>query len=208
MSVARIVLADDHPVVVDGLRRFFATIDGVELGGHCHDVTTLMGMDLDDVDVVILDVGIPGMLGGETIRALHGRSVRVLLFTMEPDSPRAIELVRAGADGIVGKSEPVERLAEAVARVARGETDLPEELAARSVGAPPTWPHESLSERELAIFHRSIRGTAPKVIAFDLGITVSSVYTYSERVRAKLGVSNQTELVAYAHRAGLLGQGA
>jgi len=206
VSATRIVVADDHPIVVEGLRRLFATLDAVDLCGEFHDVTTLMRADLADVQVVVLDVGIPGILGSETIRALHARGVRIVLFTMEPESPEAIELLRAGADGIVGKSEPVERLVEAIGRVAGGDTDVPARLAVRSARADEAWPHDGLSERELAIFRRLIRGTAPKEIAFELEITVSTVYTYAERIRIKLGVTSQVELLAYAHRAGLVGQ--
>lgn len=200
----RVFLADDHPVIVSGLERLFAGIADIETVGTAHDLTRSDASTRSDVDVFVLDVSMPGMLGGETVAAFK-RVAPVLLFTLEPESAQVLALLRAGAAGVVSKSAHVDTLLAAIRTVAAGGRVIPAELEARaSSGAD--WPHESLSEREHAIFVRLIRGISPKAIAFDLGLSTSTVYTYAERVREKLGVRSQVELVDYAHRAGLSGK--
>ncbi|MCA9536413.1 MAG: response regulator transcription factor [Myxococcales bacterium] len=203
----RVLLADDHPVMVDGLSRVLATEADIEVAGVAYDVRDLLAMDAGRADVVVLDVSMPGMRGGETIAALRGRFGPVLLFTLEPDATQVVELVRAGAAGVVSKSARVEELLRAIRTVAAGGRAVPMALAERVAAGGEGWPHEQLSERELAIFQRLIRGATPKSIAFELSLAPSTVYTYAERIRQKLGVDGPVALVDYAHRAGLLGRG-
>jgi len=206
-GVIRVFLADDHPVMVAGLARVLATVPDIEVVGTAHDISGVLAHAAGGMDVLLLDVSMPGMHGGETIHMLRERYAPVLLFTLEPETPLVVELLRAGASGVVGKSERVEVLLDAIRAVAGGGRVIPPAMLARVVAGGTGAPHEALSEREQAIFHRLIRGNSPKSIAFDLGLSPSTVYTYSERVRQKLGVASQTELVDYAHRAGLLGKG-
>jgi two-component system invasion response regulator UvrY len=205
--VIRVFLADDHPVIVSGLERLFASIEDIEVVGTAHDLRHLEALTLPDVDVLVLDVSMPGMHGRETIALLTQRFAPVLLFTLEPESAQVVALLRGGAAGVVSKSAPVDVLLAAIRTVAAGARVVAPELEARASSAGEGWPHEALSEREHAIFVRLIRGVSPKTMAFDLGLSPSTVYTYAERVRLKLGVSSQVELVDYAHRAGLLGKG-
>ncbi len=204
MSAVRIYVADDHPIVVEGLRRFFSTVPEVEWVGACGDAAALFELEPGTVDVLVLDVRMPGMHGTETLRALATRVPAILLFTLEPESALVVELLRAGASGVVGKSERVDNLLSAICAAAAGERVVSAELESRLRSDAATWPHESLSPREHAIFMRLIHGASPKEVAFDLGLSASTVYTYAERVRQKLGVQGSVELVAYAHRAGLL----
>jgi DNA-binding NarL/FixJ family response regulator len=206
-GVIRVFLADDHPVMVAGLSRVLATVPDIEVVGTAHALTGLDAQAAGSIDVLVLDVSMPGMHGAETIKALRERHAPVLLFTLEPETPLVVELLRAGASGVVGKSERVEVLLDAIRTVAGGGRVIPSAMHERVVAGGPGALHDALSEREQAIFHRLVRGNSPKSIAFDLGLSPSTVYTYSERVRQKLGVASQTELVDYAHRAGLLGKG-
>lgn len=203
----RVFLADDHPVIVSGLERLLASVEDIEVVGTTHDLRDLDSLDLPHVDVLVVDVSMPGMRGSETVALLTQRFAPVLLFTLEPESAQVVALLRAGAAGLVGKSAPVDVLLSAIRTVAAGGRVVPPELDARSSSSGEGGAHESLSARELAIFQRLIRGASPKSIGFDLGLSPSTVYTYAERVRQKLGVSSQVGLVDYAHRAGLLGSG-
>jgi DNA-binding NarL/FixJ family response regulator len=204
VNAIRILVADDHPIIVEGLRRFFGSVKEVEMVAFTHDLSELGASTLEDVDVLVLDVRMPGMEGTQTLQAL-GQQTAVLLFTLEPDSALVLELIQAGARGVVSKGAPVDVLMDGIKRVYRGETVIPDSLAEHLKQPTQSWPHLALSPREAAIFTRLIRGSSPKEVAFDLGLSSSTVYTYAERVRAKLGVQSQVELVAYAHRAGLLG---
>ena len=200
-------MADDHPVMVTGLSRILAGVPDVDVVGIAYDVHELLRTDPQDLDVIVLDVSMPGMRGGETVETLRARYAPVLLFTLEPDTAQVVELLRAGASGVVSKSARVEVLLDAIRTVATGGRVIPIPLAERVAGGGEGWPHEALSERERAIFERLVRGNAPKSIAFELQLATSTVYTYAERIRQKLGVDSQVALVAYAHRAGLLGKG-
>lgn len=202
----RVFLADDHPVMVRGLERLLAGEDDFEVVGVVHDLGDLDAHIPDTVDVLVLDVSMPGMHGAETIERLRTRYAPILLFTLEPESAQVIALLRAGASGVVSKSAHVTVLLDAIRTVARGGRAVPMTLEQRA-NSGDAWPHDALSEREQAIFQRLVRGVSPKTIAFELGLSVSTVYTYAERVREKLGVTGQVELVDYAHRAGLLGKG-
>jgi two-component system, NarL family, invasion response regulator UvrY len=206
MATVRIFVADDHPVITEGLTRYFATIDDIAMIGHCRDCAGLEAIDAASVDVLVLDVGMPGMLGAETVTRLRSRGHAILLFTLEPESPLVIGMLRAGAMGFVAKRESLDVLAEAIRSVARGARSVPEPLSALADDDGEGWPHEGLSTRERAVFDHMVRGIPLKSVAFDLGLSTSTVYTYAERVRRKLGAGSQAELVDYAHRAGLLGR--
>lgn len=206
----RVFLADDHPVVVSGLERLFAGVADVEVVGAANDLRDVTASALAEADVLVLDVSMPGMRGAETLAALPAlasRRLPVLLFTLEPESAQVVELLRAGAAGVVSKSARMDELLAALRAVASGRRAVPPELEARAARGGEGSPHDTLSERERAIFARLVRGVTPKTIAFELGLSPSTVYTYAERVREKLGVQSQVELVDYAHRAGLLGKG-
>ena len=202
----RVFLGDDHPVMVRGLERLLALEDDLTVVGMVHDLSELEARAPDALDVLVLDVSMPGMNGGDTIASLRARHAPILLFTLEPETAQVVALLRAGASGVVSKSAPVGELIDAIRVVARGGRAVPMALEVR-LRSGESWPHDALSEREQAIFQRLVRGGSPKTIAFELGLSPSTVYTYAERVREKLGVSGQVELVDYAHRAGLLGKG-
>ena len=202
----RVFIADDHPVMVAGLERILASVADIEVAGVAHDIAALHAANPQNIDIIVLDVSMPGMRGAETMQALR-LYAPVLLFTLEPESAQVVELLRAGGSGVVSKSARVEVLLDAIRTVAAGGRAIPIPMAERVAAGGEGWPHESLSERELAIFHRLIRGNAPKSVAFDLQLAASTVYTYAERIRHKLGVDSQAGLMDYAHRAGLLGKG-
>lgn len=189
----RVVVADDHPVVLSGLVAFLDQQEGLTVVGQRGDATQL---GEESFDVAVVDVRMPGVTPA-TVAALAERGA-VVLFTRNPRGDHIAALLEAGARGLVSKDAPLETLASAVRAVADGGTFLPE----REVR-----PHEQLSGRERAVFDALIRGRRPKEIAFDLELSLSTVYTYAERVRKKLELEDVRELVAYAHREGLLDDG-
>ena len=178
----RVFLADDHPVMVEGLERLLARESDVDVVGRVHDLRGIDAHVPAAVDVLVVDVSMPGMLGAETIEALRTRYAPVLLFTLEPATAQVVALLRAGASGVVSKSARFEELLGAIRTVAQGGRAVPMELELRTRSGE-SWPHDALSERERAIFHRLVRGVSPKSIAFELGLSQSTVYPYAERVR-------------------------
>jgi DNA-binding NarL/FixJ family response regulator len=124
-TVIRVFLADDHPVMVAGLARVLATVPDMAVVGTAQAMAGLDAQAAGSIDVLVLDVSMPGMHGSETIKALRERHAPVLLFTLEPETALVVELLRAGASGVVGKSERVEVLLDAIRTVAGGGRVMP-----------------------------------------------------------------------------------
>jgi DNA-binding NarL/FixJ family response regulator len=162
--VIRVFLADDHPVMVAGLARVLATVPDMQVVGTAHDIAGLDAQAPGSIHVLVLDVSMPGMHGAETITALRERHAPVLLFTLEPETPLVVELLRAGASGVVGKSERVEVLLDAIRTVAGGGRVMPSAMhdacgrragcAARRAERARAGHLPSVDPRELAEEHR------------------------------------------------------
>ena len=196
----RIALADDHPVIVDGITRWVEGEPDLEVVASANSLDALIPqLDAPAPDVLVLDFRMPGVDGVSTLAALAASGWSVIVFSLleEPATRRA--LVGCGVRGFVSKSEPLRHLVDVIRRVASGQTDLPDETAPLL--------HEQLSERERLVFDLVIKGMTPKEIAYELELTTSSVYTYAQRVRAKLGVESSREVIDYAHAMGLVVDG-
>lgn len=192
MSI-RVAIADDHPVVRAGMLAFLRSQANLQvvLEASSLDVPTLIA---SNPEVAVLDVRMPGVCAG-AIETLSAAGIAVLLFTRAPKGGPLPSLLAAGARGVVAKDAPLPEVLEAIDLAYRGELKAP---------APELRPHEELSPRERAVFDALIRSQRPKEIAFELGLSQSTVYTYAERVRRKLGMSDVRDIMTYAHREGLL----
>lgn len=202
----RVVIADDHPIVAEGLRRFFVAVEGVTVVATAASVDSLVAKLTDEVgvDLVVLDVDFPGMAGGATVRAIRERGPQVLIFTHQAPDELVASMVLAGARGFVSKSDPVDELVAAMRAVHAGGEWTSEPLRALVKSASSTPPHERLTERELAVFALLARGRSPKEIGFELALSPSTVYAHVERVRSKLGVASAIDVERYAARWGIV----
>jgi two-component system invasion response regulator UvrY len=202
----RVLLTDDHVVVRTGIRRALEPHRDIEVVGESATGDgTLSHPALATADVLILDMNLPDVDVLRLIPACRARAprLRVLVFTMQPEDAYAVAALQAGAVGFVGKDRPIEELVAAVRRIGRGGTHVSPALAARLLESPAmrsTLPHEALSAREREIFDRLVRGATPGDIAAALDLGPSTVATYLQRVREKLGVESNFELVQYAFR--------
>ncbi len=195
----RLFIADDHPVVVEGIERFVLGVPDVTIVGtaaHAHDLEERVAESRPDV--LSLDVQMPGMRGPSTVAAAAALGIPILLFTLHPIDDAIAALVHAGAKGYLGKSTLMPAYVEAVRTLYGGGTVLPEALTDRLAGPSPVPPEELLSPRELEVFERLAQGDSIKEAAFHLGVAQSTLYTHAARVREKLGVSSSAELVRYA----------
>ncbi|MFO8033885.1 MAG: response regulator transcription factor [Candidatus Bipolaricaulota bacterium] len=180
----RIVIADDHALVREGLTRLLSRCGCQVVGQASGAEEGLQLVRKLSPDVVLWDLIMPG--GGlDTLRALPG-TVRVLVLTAVDDVLLACEVARAGADGFLPKTSSPEKLTEAIARVARGETVFP--------------PLPELSPRELEVLEHLGRGAPNPEIARSLGLSVKTVESHVERLKAKLGKESAAELRAWAAR--------
>jgi len=199
----RVALADDHPIIREGLERWMHTVDDVTIVGVASDYASLHEiLEGANPDVVVVDYSMPGLTGATSIGQIVERGHAVVVFSLLEREEVLRSLVEVGIAGFVSKSQPVSELLEVVRAVAGGERVLP------SFEDAEPRPHELLSERERGILDRVLLGQTPKEIAFDLEVSTSSVYTYVERIRKKLGVESTQGLIQYAHRVGLVDGGA
>jgi DNA-binding NarL/FixJ family response regulator len=207
----RVLLADDHPVVVDGLRRFLEDSGRVEVQGVASSLPeALERLEERPADVLVLDLNMSGHHGVETIRDLCRRVgfPAVVIFSMLAEDQFALSLIRAGAKAFLSKSRSPDELLEAIVRAAQGRPTITDRLAQKLLvaeGLPTDAPHEQLSERERQVFMLLVDGQTPKQIARQLSLAPSTVHTYTERVKQKLGVDSLNDVLRYAFRHQIVG---
>ena len=207
-----LLVADDHPVVRDGLRGVFDgdpdfTVAG-EAGDGAEAVDRAMALG---VDVVLMDLRMPRMGGVEAIRLLRERApgIRVLVLTTYDSDADVLPAIEAGATGYLLKDAPREELVRAVRAAHQGQSVLAPAVASRllglmrapaAVGSGP----DALTEREREVLRLVAAGSTNKEAAKRLFISEATVKTHLLHVYAKLGVRDRAAAVAAAYKAGLL----
>jgi two-component system invasion response regulator UvrY len=161
-------------------------------------------------DVVVMDLGMPGMGGLEALRRIRARNpaARVLALSAHDDPMHARRALREGALGFLSKRSAPEALIEAIATVAAGrryiDPSLAQKLALAEIEGAARSPIEQLSEREFEVFIRLAKGATVQKIADDLKLSASTIGTHLYNIKQKLGVVNQSELTLLAIRHGLI----
>jgi DNA-binding NarL/FixJ family response regulator len=204
----RIGLVDDHAVVRSGYRRLIELEDDLavtaEFGDAESTYAALTAPGRCPVDLLVLDLSLPGQSGLELLRhlALRLPSLPVLVFTMHESAALVQQCLRAGAAGFVTKCSEPATLLDALRRIARGEIALSDDVAAAADGALPPR-HAALSVREFDIFQRLVVGHDVDRIAQTLHLSAKTVANYQTEIRRKLGIGNAVELVRYAREHGI-----
>ena len=207
MSALRVLIADDHPVVRDGLRAMLATQPDMELVGEAATGTQAVAQARAlRPDVVLMDLQMPDLDGPGAIAVLREQApeVRVLVLTTfgtDADITRAVE---AGATGYLLKDAPREQLFGAIRAAARGESVLSPSVATRVLGRMRAPAEEALSPRELEILGAVARGLSNKDIGRQLYVSEATVKTHLLRVFSKLGVDDRTAAVTVALERGII----
>lgn len=204
----RVMLVDDHAVVREGYRRL------LELQGDMHVVAeaadgaeALARWREGDIDVAVVDLGLPGLGGLELIARLRQRDprCRVLAFSMHRDPVWATQALRAGALGYVTKSSPPEQLVQALRAVSEGRrmisADIAGEVAMALLQDERPAAH-GLSPREFEVMRALVAGRSPKEIAESLHLSVKTVHNLHYQIKAKLGTSSDFELARLAWQNG------
>jgi len=207
----RIAIADDHPIVREGLRRIATEGADISVTGEAATAAALFTLlDSVPVDVVLLDVSMPGSAFVETLRALREKypTVRVMVLSVHPEDQWALRALRAGAAGYLTKDHSPEQLVDAIRRVAHGgryvSPALAEKLAASIDNSLAHAPHERLSDREFEVLRSLGSGMAVKDVATQLAVSAKTVSTYRTRLLEKMGLSSNADLVKYVIERGLL----
>jgi DNA-binding NarL/FixJ family response regulator len=213
----RILIADDHAVVREGLRAFLELQDGLEVVGEAEDGTAaVVEAERLEPDVVLMDLVMPRLDGVGAMRELRRRMprARVIVLTSFLDDDRLLPAIRAGAAGYLLKDVEPSELARAVYAAHAGEAMLDPAAAARLVeavadGQAASAPEEleRLTRREREVLELIARGRSNKRIAFELGISEKTVKAHVGRLLAKLGVTDRTQAALLAVRRGLVRSG-
>ena len=206
----RIGLVDDHAVVRAGYRRLLE-LEGMSVAAEFADADSayaaLSAGEDCPVDLLILDLSLPGRSGLELLRRLAVRrpGLKVLVFTMHDSAAMVSQCLRAGAAGFVTKSSAPEELIDAVHRAWRGERPLSADVAGLVESENAAAPHLQLSTREFDVLQALLRGASVEEISRQLRLSPKTVANYQTLVRQKLGVGNAVELLKYAREHGLIG---
>uniref|UniRef100_A0AAU3GWC7 Response regulator transcription factor n=1 Tax=Streptomyces sp. NBC_01401 TaxID=2903854 RepID=A0AAU3GWC7_9ACTN len=206
-----LLIVDDHPVVRDGLRGMFESVDGFTVLGEASDGVEGVARALAlDPDVVLMDLRMPGGGGVDAIRELsrRGARARVLVLTTYDTDSDTLPAIEAGATGYLLKDAPREELFTAVRAASEGRTVLSPAVASRLVTAvrtPPAPAGATLSAREREVLVLVARGTSNREIARELFISEATVKTHLTHLYAKLGVKDRAAAVAVAYDRKILG---
>ncbi|NBH05495.1 response regulator transcription factor [Amycolatopsis sp. SID8362] len=202
-----VLIADDHPVVRDGLRGIFTGRGFEVVGEAANGAEAVVLAERLRPDVVLMDLRMPGTDGVAAITELArlGNPARVLVLTTYDTDSDVLPAVEAGATGYLLKDAPREDLFRAVEAAARGEAVISPAVASRLLGRMRAPAHEPLSQRELEVLTLVARGSTNKETAKKLFISEATVKTHLIHVYAKLGVNDRAAAVAVAFERGLLG---
>ena len=200
----RLAIADDHPIVREGLRRIASDDAGIMVVGEASSGAELMRLlGAAAVDVVLLDVSMPGATFVETLRGLRERhpSVKILVLSAHPEDQWATRALQGGAAGYLTKDHSPEQLVNAIRRVARGGKYVSESMAERLAGMVDTGatraPHERLTDREFEVLRALGSGMMVKEVAAQLRLSAKTVSTYRTRLLEKMGLKSKADLVRY-----------
>jgi len=208
---ARALIVDDHPLFLEGISMLVERIDGIELAGRCDSGEAAVDLLMAEApDVVVMDFQLGDITGLDVLTEItaRGLKVRALFVSGRLEDDDAYRLVEAGALGIIEKDSTFDQIADAIARVARGETVLsPRVQAAVMAGVrerKDKAPAVRLSDRELEILNGLARGLSAPAIGRELSLSAATVKSYLQRLYDKLGVSDRAAAVAEGMRRGLL----
>jgi two-component system, NarL family, response regulator LiaR len=218
--VIRVLIADDHAVVREGLRTFLELQDGIEVAGEAADgVQAIAQADRLRPDVILMDLVMPQLDGVGAMRELRARAghggptYKVIVLTSFLDDDRLLPAIQAGAAGYLLKDVEPSELARAVRAAYAGQAMLDPVVAARLVDAiadgqmPRAAPREQLTRREREVLELIARGRSNKRIALELGISEKTVKAHVGRLLAKLEVADRTQAALLAVREGLVETG-
>jgi DNA-binding NarL/FixJ family response regulator len=203
----RIVIADDHPVVRDGLTAMLATQDDFEVVGAAADGQEALALvERGEPDVVLMDLRMPELEGvAATARILKRHEApRVLVLTTYDTDADILRALDVGATGYLLKDAPREELFRAIRGAARGEAVLSPAVARRVMEKMRGPADEMLTAREIEVLDLVARGRANKEIARDLYLSEATVKTHLLHIFAKLGVDDRTAAVTVAMERGIL----
>lgn len=207
----RIIIADDHNIVRQGLRQIMALATDIEVVGEAaNGQDVLVRLAVDACDIVLLDMTMPGLSGIDLIKRIIQASpaMKILVLSMHNETQLVSRALKAGAIGYITKDSDPETLVAAIRKVARGgryiDPVLVDDIVFDRGQDGDRLPHERLSDREFQIFRLLVAGRAITSIADDLSLSSKTISTHKLRLLQKMGMQSIAELTRYAIEHGLM----
>ncbi|HEX8963705.1 MAG TPA: response regulator transcription factor [Rhodocyclaceae bacterium] len=201
----RLLIADDHGIVRQGLRQLFALLNHLSVVGEAADgEQTLTRLAEGDVDTLLLDMTMPGLCGEDLISSIRGRypGLPILVLSMHNEPQVAQRALKAGATGYLAKDRDPEDLIDAIEKVAAGgrylDPHLAEQLAFAMTGDGNLHRHDRLTAREFEIMRLLAKGMSVNEVADRLAISNKTVSTHKARLMEKMEFASNAEIVRYA----------
>ena len=196
----RVLLADDHEIVRDGLKRILAATPDVQVTGEAASGDEALALaKAGEFDVALLDMSMPGLSGIDLIKRLQVEkpALKLLVLSMHGEHQYAVRALKAGASGYLTKDSASDKLLGALRKVAAGGVHV-SDAAAASLLSTARAPHQALSDREFEVLRLLADGRSPTEIAEQLHLSVKTVSTHKANVQDKLGLGGTADLVRYA----------
>jgi DNA-binding NarL/FixJ family response regulator len=201
----RILIADDHALIREGLKKILKAAQDINVVSEAQNAREVIEeVKKQELDVVILDISLPGKSGLELLKDLKMDypKLPILILSMHPEDRFAVRALKAGAAGYVTKESAVEELVKAVRKVVQGRKYVSPALAEKlafdletDTGKPP---HENLSDREYQVMCLIAIGKSVREIASELYLSISTVNTYRGRILEKMNMKTDADLIRYA----------
>jgi len=207
-TVPNVIIADDHVLIREGLRKLLAQEPDLHVVGEAADfVSLLSSIEARSPDVVIMDIHMPGAGGAlDTLKRMRTRwpGLPVLMLSLMPESQVALDFLIAGAAGYVSKEAVAQELITAIRRTAQGLRYMSPRLSQRFARTAECEHDERLSPREQEILCLIALGLTVKEIAAKFGLSISTVHTHRSRLLQKLRLRSDIDLSRYAVQRNLI----
>jgi DNA-binding NarL/FixJ family response regulator len=211
MTTIRVALADDHPVVLAGIKALIQAAPEMELVGEASDGRAALEMIRATApDVAVIDVSMPGPHGADLARRVAELcpGVKILVLTVHEDRAYVQQLLQAGARGYVLKRSAADELVRAIRIVFAGDLHIDPAITSKlltgMMAASSAGPAAELSQREEEVLKLTAQGFSNKEVAAQLNLSVKTIETYKARAAEKLGLRTRAEIVRYSAARGWL----
>lgn len=206
----RVLIADDHTIVRHGLRQILSSEQDMFVSAEAQNGQEVLDIvRRERVDIVVLDISMPGRNGLETLKELkrHYPGIAVIVLSMHPKDQYAVRVIKAGASGYITKESAPSELVVAIRKACRGEKyidpEIAEVLANYIEHGGIEDPHTRLSDREYEVLCHIASGKGLTDISQEMNLSVKTISTYRTRIIEKTGLSSNAEITRYAISRGL-----
>jgi DNA-binding NarL/FixJ family response regulator len=200
----KILIADDHAIVREGLKQIVATEKGLIVNGEAGEASELFAqLEQKSFDIVVLDINMPGISGLDILKDMNTRfpNIPVLILSMYSEEQYGIRAIKAGASGYLKKVSAPEELVNAIKKIVGGGKYISPALAeslVKTISIKSSKPaHENLSNREFEIMCKIAEGKSAEDIAKELSISVHTFYSYRNRIFEKMNLKSNVEITQY-----------